>query len=229
MDDRTLVDYFAQLARRLVAIDGVDETMAVVVEAAVELIDGCDHVSLSFLRRGELRSASSNDEIGPILDAIQTETDEGPCLDAIRLGGIQVSDDLSADPRWPEYGPRAVEASRVISSMATELHDGRRNIGALNLFSERPASFTPDHDRDALVSVLAAHATPALAAALHREDATVALASRDLIGQAKGILMARSDIDADQAFDLLVRASQRMNLKLVEVAERLVAGDLDRG
>jgi hypothetical protein len=200
--------------------------MTVVVEVAAEVVDGCDHVSLSHLRNGELRSASSNDDIGPILDAIQTETDEGPCLDAIRVGGVQVADDLADDPRWPAYGPRAVSETSVVSSLATQLHDGSRAVGALNLFADRPAAFTPDPARDATIALLAAHATPAMAAALRHENALASIESRDLIGQAKGMLMARSGVDADAAFDLLVRASQRMNVKLVEVARRVIDGTM---
>jgi hypothetical protein len=226
VDDSQLLHQFAQMSGRLAAIDGVPEMMAAIVEVAVEMIPGCDHVSLSHLHRGELRSASSNDRIGPILDAIQSDTDEGPCLDAIRNGGTYVADDLGADPRWPDYGPRAVTETSVRSSFAVQLHDGARTAGALNLFADRPASFTPEPQRDATIALLAAHATPPLAAAVRYESALAALESRDLIGQAKGLLMARSEIDSDAAFELLVRASQRMNVKLVEIARRMVDGSL---
>jgi GAF domain-containing protein len=222
MDDRELVEYFADLARQLTAISGVEETMGVIVSAAAELL-GCDHVSLSYLHGTELRSASSNDDVGPLLDALQTELQEGPCLDVIRAGGIVVTDDLASDGRWPRYGPRASAVAGVVSSMGTELHDGRRTVGALNLFSSSQAHFGPEDGRDALVAVLSAHATPALAAALERQAAAAALATRDLIGQAKGILMARSGVDANEAFRLLVRASQRTNVKVAEIARDLVA------
>jgi GAF domain-containing protein len=222
MDDRELVEYFAELARRLTALSGVEETMGVIVAAAVDLLE-CDHVSLSYLHGKELRRASSNDDVGPLLDAIQTELQEGPCLDVIRTGGIVVSDDLANDDRWPRFGPRAAGVASVASTMGTELHDGRRTIGALNLFSSSPGGFGPDARRDALVAVLSAHATPALAGAIEREAAAAALATRDLIGQAKGILMARSGVDADEAFRLLVRASQRTNVKVAEIARDVVA------
>jgi GAF domain-containing protein len=222
MEDRELVEYFADLARRLTAISGIQETMGVIVAAAVELLE-CDHASLSYLHGSELRSASSNDDVGPLLDALQTEVQEGPCLDVIRTGGIVVTGDLANDGRWPRYGPRAAEVAGVVSSMGSELHDGRRTIGALNLFSNSAGDFGQDDGRDALVAVLSAHATPALGAAIDRVGAASALATRDLIGQAKGILMARSGIDADEAFRLLVRASQRTNVKVAEIARDLVA------
>jgi GAF domain-containing protein len=227
VDDRDLVQYFADLARRLMAEETVGSTMQRIVEAAVELIDVCDHASISHMRGRSLVSASSNDTVGILLDGIQTGAEEGPCLDAIRTGEVMSCADLGADDRWATYGPHAVEATGVRSSLALPLHDGRRTIGALNLFSDRLGGFTPGAgEAEAVASILAAHATPALAAALHREDMRTALGSRDVIGQAKGMLMARTGIDEQAAFELLVRASQRMQVKLAEVAERLVRGEL---
>jgi transcriptional regulator with GAF, ATPase, and Fis domain len=229
VDDRELLDYFADLARRLMAEQSVDATMRLIVAAAVELIDGCDHASLSHMRGKSLVSASSNDTVGILLDGIQTGAQEGPCLEAIRTGEVVASGDLTQEERWPAYGPRAAEAAGVVSSIAFPLHDGRRTVGALNLFSETVDAFgerTHDHEVEAVASVLTAHATPALAAALFREDMKAALESRDVIGQAKGMLMARTGVDEEGAFDLLRRASQRMQVKLAEVARRLVSGEL---
>jgi GAF domain-containing protein len=226
VDDRELVRYFADLARRLMAEETVSDTMQVIVDAAVELIPDCDHCSISHMRGKSLISASSNDTIGIALDGIQTGAEEGPCLDAIRTGEAMSTGDLLTDDRWPVYGPHAVESVGIHSSLALPLHDGRRTIGALNLFGDRRGALAGDDDADATASILAAHATPALMAALHREDMAVALENRDVIGQAKGMLMARAGVDEQKAFDLLVKASQRMQLKLAEVARRLVRGEL---
>lgn len=229
MDDRELVQYFADLARRLMAEESVDGTMELIVRTALDVIDGCDHSSISCMRGRSLISASSSDVVGRILDGIQTGADEGPCLDSIRTGEVVATADLSTDERWPTYGPRAVESVGVRSSMAVPLHDGRRTIGALNLFGEQVGSFDQgggEPGDEALATVLAAHATSALAASLHRQDLRAALESRDVIGQAKGMLMARSGIDEDAAFAMLKHASQRMNTKLAEVARRMVDGSL---
>lgn len=229
VDDRDLVRYFADLARRLMAEETVEATMQVIVDAAVELIEGCDHASISHMRGQSLISASSNDAIGVALDGIQTGAEEGPCLDANRTGEVMATGDLRSDPRWPVYGPHAVEATGVHSSLALPLDDGRRTVGALNLFADRPGTFGDegsDPDAEAIASILAAHATPALVASLLREDMAAALASRDVIGQAKGMLMARAGVDEEEAFALLRRASQRMQVKLAEVARRLVRGEL---
>ena len=217
--------YFAELARRLVALRTVEETMTAIVYAAVE-VTGCDHASLSYLRGKELVSASSNDEVGELLDAIQTTTQQGPCIDAIRTGEVMVVDDLTDDRRYTSYGPRAVEATGVRSSLGAPLNDGHRTIGALNLFSDQPRTFAREPTQEALIAILTAHAAAALAAALYRQNMEEALRNRDLIGQAKGILMARLRLTDEQAFDLLVDASQRMNVKLTHVARQIVDGTL---
>lgn len=228
MDDRSLAAYFAELAGRLFTMESVPETMAVIVQATVDVVDACDHCSLSYMRGKSLISASSSDPVGVSVDGIQTGAQEGPCLDAIRLGEVIVSAETDDDPRWPVYGPLAREAAGVVSSMAYPLREDARIVGALNLFSEERGAFHGGEEQEALVAILAAHATPALASALLRENMAMALRNRDVIGQAKGMLMARSQLDADQAFDVLVRASQRMNVKLAEVARRLVEGSLDQ-
>jgi hypothetical protein len=225
-EDRELTQYFAELAGRLLAVESVQETMEVIVAAAVEAVDGCDHASLSYRKGGALLSAASNDDIGIMLDGIQTGAQQGPCLDAIRMGEVTVSANLEADGRWPVYGPRAVEATGIVSGMAYPLRDAKRIVGALNLFADRPGAFGGDVEQESVISVLAAHSLPALVAALDRENLSEALQRRDVIGQAKGLLMARSNIDADRAFEMLVSASQRTNIKLAEVARRLVTGSL---
>jgi hypothetical protein len=229
MDDRSLARYFADLAETLLAVTGVTQTMNVLVNAAVEAVDGADHASLSHMRGRALVSASSNDDIGQVLDAIQTGADEGPCLDAIRTGEIQVAGDLRDSTDWPRYGPAAVDSTGVLSSYAHPLRDGTRTFGALNLFSEQVDAFHGDVDQEAVIAILAAHCAPALAAALYRENMEAALRTRDVIGQAKGLLMARSGVDEDGAFKMLVVASQRMNVKLADVARRLVEGTLSQG
>src|SRR4051794_20424576 len=199
MEDQSLAQYFAELSRRLLEVEGVQETMRVLVGAAVE-VGGCDHASISHMRGKSLISAASSDRIGEILDGIQTGADEGPCIDAIRQNEVMLADDLEHDPRWPQYGPRAVESTGIRSSLGYPLHDGKRTIGALNLFSEQVSGFSREPDEEGIAAILAAHATAALASALHREDMEAALHSRDLIGQAKGMLMARSRIGDDEAF-----------------------------
>ncbi len=94
-------------------------------------------------------------------------------------------------------------------------------MGALNLYSKQRDAF--DDEAVAVGSVFATHAAVALAGAQQDEQMQRALQGRDVIGQAKGILMAQQDVSADEAFDILRRASQRMNIKLRELAERVAS------
>ena len=93
-------------------------------------------------------------------------------------------------------------------------------IGALNLFDPEPDRF--DADDVAVAQVLARHAGIALATSQRVENLELAIDARKLIGQAQGILMERFDLDADRAFEVLRRFSQDRNIKLREVAQRLI-------
>ncbi len=92
-------------------------------------------------------------------------------------------------------------------------------MGALNLYSKTVGAF--DEEAHAVGSVFATHASVAIAGARSSDQKDEAIRSRDVIGQAKGILMAQKNISEDEAFDVLRRASQRMNVKLRELAERI--------
>ena len=100
-----------------------------------------------------------------------------------------------------------------------QLYTERETIGALNIYAEAVDAFTEDSVRTGVL--LATQAALAVAATLTEGNLRVALANRDVIGQAKGILMERYKITAEQAFDLLVAGSQRTHRKLHAVAEEL--------
>lgn len=223
MDDEELARYFGEMARKLSGVPMVADALDTLVHVAIDVL-ACDHVSISHRRGRALLSAASDDDVGLLLDAIQTDRQQGPCLDAVRLGRSVCAADIVNDGRWPEYGPRAHDLTGVSSSFAADLRgpDGRV-IGPLNLFSNVTNYFRDDERQAARIAILAAHASAALHAALEREQLHEALASRDLIGQAKGILMAQDRIDAASAFDVLVEESQRTNVRLHEVARRVVS------
>ena len=135
------------------------------------------------------------------------------------------ADDLSYDDRWPRFGPQA-SATGIRSLLALPLIAGGI-IGALNLYARYPQAFgVIDRARGQLLAALAALAFTS--AQTHQEEERrtanlhAALATREIIGQAQGILIERERITGDQAFDLLRRASQHLNLKLREVAQTLV-------
>jgi hypothetical protein len=220
-----LTENFAQTAQILFAAGGVTETLAQLVESAVTTIEGCDFASIFLLEGRSITRAVQTDPIVDEIDSLQCQTGEGPCLDAIARQLIFYADDLELDPRWPIFGPSSATVG-VRSVLALPLSDNGAQ-GALNLYGRYPAAFGVVDRAKAVI--LASLANPALAAARSLEDNDrlsdnlhTALSSRELIGQAEGILMERERITGDQAFDILRRASQHLNIKLREVAQKLV-------
>src|SRR3954469_8580438 len=131
-----------------------------------------------------------------------------------------------ADPRWPVLGPRAGERG-VGSMLCLQLFVHEDTLGALDLLAHERVAFTDESENIGLL--LASHAAIAVAGAQKLEHAAIALVNRDVIGQAKGILMERFKITADQAFDVLAKVSQDTNRKVYAVAEDLArTGTLSR-
>jgi GAF domain-containing protein len=135
---------------------------------------------------------------------------------------VQV-EDFSREDRWPRF---AAEAARrgAGSLLSFQLFTEGGNTGALNLYAARPHAF--DADSEAVGQVLEAHAAVALSAARQEQDLRRAIDRRDLIGQAKGILMERHRLTATQAFSVLVQASTHTDRKLFDVAEELTSTGL---
>jgi len=211
---------FADVARALLAEGDVQQTLQKIVDLAVDTIDGCEHAGISFLKSGKGSTPAASDDVPRSVDLVQYETGEGPCLDAIRESQVFESGDLGREARWPQFAARAQRATGVTSMLCFRLFVEGDTLGALNLYSKAADAF--DERARTVGLVFAAHAAIALSTALHDEQMDEALRSRDLIGQAKGILMAREGVSADEAFEMLKRASQRLNLKLRDVARSVV-------
>lgn len=228
---------FAQISRALYAAHTVEQTLHRIVDFSVRTVDGCSGAGISFVQGGEIVTPVWTEPKVLEVDTMQYSTGQGPCLDAIAKGASVYADDLLTDPRWPSFGPMAAQAG--LRSLLSFCLSGERTLGALNLYARWPRAFGATDRAKGLI--FAAHAGVALAAAVEVEDATRALAietkrlenlhgalaSRQVIGRAEGILMQRELITADQAFDLLRRASQHLNTKLREVAQHVVdTGDV---
>lgn len=218
-----LAETFAEVARVLRSERAVQATLERIVQLAVTTIDGCDHAGVTFVEGGNLSTPAASDDIPRLVDAIQYETGEGPCLDAIREHEVFQTDDLSQEARWPNFSQRAAKESGVASMLSYRLFIEHDTMGALNLYSEDRAGF--DLGDRAVGSIFAAHAAVALSAAKQQQQMEEAVETRDVIGQAKGILMAREHINADEAFELLRQSSQRLNIKLRALAQQ-VANDV---
>lgn len=213
-------DELAAAAREM-QDDNPQESMERAVQIATQIIPGCDAAGVCVVYRGDRidTHATSTDALREI-DALQHELDEGPCLDALREDHTVLSNDLSADDRWPSWGPRVVERLGVLSSVSYRLYSTDKDLGALNLYGKEAGAFTQEEVHDGLA--LAAHVGVALAAAQKVEQLETALGGRTVIGQATGILMERFDLEPDRAFGVLSRMSQQNNVKIRELAQQIV-------
>jgi GAF domain-containing protein len=217
----------SELSRLLVSEATLDTTMARVVSLAKETVEGCDLASVTLvLADGEVETTGATEAAADELDRFQYESNEGPCLDAFRLRRVVPVDLLSAETRWPNFTRLALDRG-LRSSISFPLIPRDDVVGALNLYSRSPDAFGVEA-RDA-ASLLAAQAAVALSnAQVYQRSVRIteqlreALESRAAIDQAKGMLMEREGITADEAFALLVRTSQESNVKLRDIARKMV-------
>lgn len=214
----------AQVALSLQAEPDLAETLRAAVDAAVLNIPGADHAGITLVSRQGVQTPAATGELVQRIDRIQYSTGQGPCLDAIREHGTVLVDDLTTDQRWPLFASRAA-AEGVKSMLAFQLFVRDHELGALNLYSVRIGAFDA-HD-EAVGLLLASHAAVALVGAQQQQSLLAGLDTRDLIGQAKGMLMERYRIPADRAFALLIRLSQDNNVRLADVATQVVTSGLD--
>ena len=211
---------FAEVARGLLDERGVDATLDRICSLAVKTVEGCQAAGISIAEGKRVTSRSTTDELPSTLDQIQTETQEGPCVDAIKEHEVFITGSLAEEERWPQFAHRAHELTGVNSILSLRLFASEDTMGSLNLYSKVPAAF--DDEDIAVGSVFAAHAAVALAGATREEQLEAKADTRDVIGMAKGMIMARQDVSDEEAFDILRRASQRANVKLREMADRIV-------
>jgi GAF domain-containing protein len=219
VDEETLA-HLAELSRSLAAEDDLDGLLQRIVDLAAEEIGPCDAASMMLIGKGggistpAFSSAAARDS-----DLAQLASDEGPCLEVIREHEMVVIDDVRTEVRWPDYRQRALALGER-SMMCVRLFVGEDTIGALDFYAREPHAF----DRRARLygQVFASHAAIALKAAMTEAGLGRALRSRDLIGQAKGILMERHGLTARDAFERLRLISQERNRPLHELAEELV-------
>lgn len=211
-------DDFADLAVRLHDEPTVVETVDRVVHSALTAVD-CEHAGVVLFQAGKQVEAAATAPLVSEFNLVQVECGEGPglCLSAER--STIVVADASTDSRWPQWAGK-VAALGIRSVLSARLATGGGEVGTLNLLHAEPDAF--DADDEAVASIFARHAAVALASARQAENLWVAIDARKLVGQAQGMLMERFDLNADQAFAVLLRYSQHHNLKLRDVANLLV-------
>jgi len=215
----SLAHELSGLARQLQGASDAPQVVAQVTRAAVALVPGAQEGSISLVHgRRRVTSQGSTSPLAALLDELQEQAGQGPCLDAVFEHATVRVEDLSADQRWPDLAVRAAGAG-IRGALCLQLFVAGDDLGALNLISREPDAF--DDESEMVALLLASHAAVAVADALELQGVSRALANRDLIGQAKGVLMERFKLTPTQAFDLLTQVSQHSNRKLVDVAEEL--------
>jgi GAF domain-containing protein len=203
------------------------EVLTEIVQISRSVMPGADATSITLIRDERAFTAAFDGQIAMDADELQYERGYGPCLDAGRAGELFVVDDMAAEQRWPDYAVHAAQRG-VGSSLSVPLPFQGATIGALNNYSVRPHAFGEadvalGEEVAAFVAIAVGNAEAAARATDDVLNMRRAMASRGVIEQAKGILMERYKITAEQAFTLLTHASQRNNVKLRDVAEELAS------
>jgi GAF domain-containing protein len=217
--DRSLAEALGDFAVEMQAQPGTDATLKIIVAATVGLIPEASWAGISLIENRQVRPAVPTDEIAEALDHLQTKLGEGPMFDALYEHPTVHIPDLAQETRWPRFVAEATGRG-VRCMLSLRLFTSSRSLGALNVYGSAPGVFSEESVNTA--EILAQHAAVGVAGAAAQEQFQAALASRDLIGQAKGILMQRDGLTGLQAFATLTNASQQTNIKLIDVARWLI-------
>jgi hypothetical protein len=224
--DEQLVVALRAAARELAgrrSIRDLEETLRQIVASAVDTVPGVDAGSISITEHGRIETRHPTSEQIGKLDRVQVELYEGPCITALDDppdSGTVLARDLAGEDaqRWPRFAPQAVEAGfRSLMSTQLSVEGGLR--AALNLYSRTPDAF--DAHARTLAGLFGVQAAMLLYGSRQVNHLQRAVDSRDLIGQAKGILMERFGVGDEAAFQMMVKSSQDTNLKLTAVAQWL--------
>lgn len=219
----------SHVARQLQEEHGdVESTLQAITEAAVRTVPHADECGISYVvGRRKLEPRAWTSELPRNADSLQERLGEGPCLDAVWEETIVRVDDVGTDERWPEFARHMADLG-IRSMMCFQLFVVGDQLGALNMYSRTRGAF--DDESQDIGLLFASHAAVALAGAEHEANLRLGMGNRDIIGQAKGILMERHKLTAQQAFAALARVSQEMNRRLVDIARELTdTGSMPEG
>ena len=220
-----LLATFQAMAKVIYTGESYDSVHQSLCTAAVELVDGCDHASLMLRRNGRTFTAAASDQTARDIDTLEAELGEGPCIDAIDDDepDEHICSDLTTGCKWPALADRIMAGTDVRGMAGFRIRQEGQKVGALNVFSNETGALT-GHSLDQAL-MLAAFASVTLAALDRGEEATTlrrGLESNREIGKAVGLLMAMHKIGDEQAFEMLAKVSQEMNIKVAEVANQVI-------
>jgi len=218
------LERLGRLSLRGLSMEGL---LQIVADLAKTVMPGNPEASVTLVVKEHPTTVASTGQLATDLDESQYERGHGPCLHAARTGELTEIADTRTDSRWPDYLPRAAEHGALSSLSVPLAIDDEQVTGALNLYAREPHAFDEDSrtaaTRFAPYAAVAAGNLYAYQSAQDRADnLQTALETRGVIDQAKGILMARHKLTADQAFQILVRMSMKTNRKLHAIADDLV-------
>jgi GAF domain-containing protein len=221
-----------ELSRVVLAGRTLEDVLTEVTALAAQWVPGAESTSITLIRADRPFTAAHHGEMALAADELQYEKGYGPCIDAGRGGVVLRIDDVREETRWPEYMAH-VQETGVRSSLSVPLPYQGTSVGALNIYSGQAAAFASPESLDAGLEVAETIAVAVVNADAHAQlseqtrNMRLAMDSRAVIEQAKGVLMAQRYVDADQAFEILREASQRYNRKLRDIALGIVASTQD--
>jgi GAF domain-containing protein len=226
------------MLRELSRVALVDRTLTEVLSDVTRIaatgIPGAEATSITLLRNERAFTVAHHGDMALAADELQYEHGHGPCMDAGRAGVLLRVDDMRSEERWPDYVAHLLKTTEVRSSLSVPLPYQGASIGALNNYSTKPGAFaTPESLQAGLevaevVAVAVANADAHWQLGEQARNMRVAMESRAVIEQAKGVLMSQRHVTAEQAFEILREASQRYNRKLREIALGIVESTQDR-
>jgi ANTAR domain/GAF domain len=194
------------------------------IEGAAESVPGAKYAGITVTkRRRPSETAAATHSYPVVLDKIQNRYQQGPCLSAAAQQNSVRIDDLGADQRWPLYREQALKQTPIRSILSFGMFGDGQTTAALSFYAE-PVNAFDDGSVD-LGMIFATHTALVWNMVRRDQQFRAAIVSRDIIGQAKGMLMERFDVDAGAAFGLLKRVSQDSNTPVAQVARRFIAGD----
>jgi GAF domain-containing protein len=223
-------EWFRELSRLVLVDRSLTEVLTDVTRLAARGIPGAEASSITLIRNDRPFTVAHFGEMSLAADELQYEHGYGPCIDAGRAGVLLRVDDMLAEQRWPDYVAHLLRSTEVRSSLSIPLPYQGSSIGALNNYSSKPSAFALPESLHAglevaeIVAVAVANADAHAQLGEQARNMRLAMESRAVIEQAKGVLMAQRRVDADQAFDILREASQRYNRKLHDIAVGIVEG-----
>jgi GAF domain-containing protein len=217
------------VSRFLVADRTMSETLTDIAVIAKDALAPAAAVGVTMLEDGKRPvTAVATDGMAPAVDRAQYDEDAGPCIDSYRqVRPVRVDDVTAVSDRWPKFTHVALDEG-VLSTYSLPLQAGEEVYGAFNLYARTRQAFTPDDQAAGRLfatqaAVVLANTGAYWAAADLAGGLVQAMESRAVIEQARGKIMASSHCTPDEAFDRLVQASRRTNIRLRELAARIVA------